>query len=192
MASMNPKELTADELKALVVAYAKCWLAHDGCWFLTVEERRGISEAIYHDREAWRQFAPLEARRVMEARGLKPGGGLAALAEALNFRMYRWLNEQEIVLTKKRTYFRDERVPRPGGAAPEGHAGFPVQAGGRGGVRRVRPGGGPEDKNHLSAVPAGRAGRGGVLPVAVCVSKTGNGKVKVKRNAAPARGRRFL
>lgn len=92
---MGNETLTVEELKALLKAYAKCWLAHDGCWFLSVEEDLGTEEAIKYDREAWRKFAPLEARRIMEARGIEAGGGLAALAEALQFRMYRWLNDQE-------------------------------------------------------------------------------------------------
>jgi len=87
-------------------AYAKCWLAHDGCWFLAVEEELGTPQAIAYDRDAWRRFAPIEAKRVMEARGIKAGGGLAALAEALAFRMYHLLNEQEIDLTGDRLIFR--------------------------------------------------------------------------------------
>lgn len=92
---MDYEALTHQDLIALIKAYAKCWLAHDGCWFLSVEEDRGTDEAIKYDREAWRKFAPIEARRIMEARGIEVGGGLPALAEALRFRMYHALNEQE-------------------------------------------------------------------------------------------------
>ncbi len=97
---MENEEYKPEELKALIKAYAKCWLAHDGCWFLSVEEELGTDEAIKYDREAWRKFAPLEAKRIMEARGIEAGGGLPALAEALRFRMYRWLNDQEIHLSE--------------------------------------------------------------------------------------------
>lgn len=96
---MINESLKSEELIALIKAYAKCWLAHDGCWFLSVEEDSGTEKAIKYDREAWRKFAPLEARRVMEARGIKPAGGLPALADALKFRMYSWLNEQEVNLS---------------------------------------------------------------------------------------------
>jgi hypothetical protein len=102
---LHNEALTSTELKALLKAYAKCWLAHDGCWFLSVEENLGTEEAIKYDREAWRKFAPLEARRIMEARGIKAGGGLAALAEALRFRMYRWLNDQEVKLSENTLTF---------------------------------------------------------------------------------------
>ena len=97
---MINEELSQEELIAIIKGYAKCWLAHDGCWFLSVEEEAGTEEAIKYDREAWRKFAPIEAKRVMEARGIKPGGGLEALAEALKFRMYNWLNDQDIVLSE--------------------------------------------------------------------------------------------
>ncbi|UCH77745.1 MAG: hypothetical protein JSU81_08450 [Candidatus Coatesbacteria bacterium] len=97
---MVNERLTVEELIKLIKSYAKCWLAHDGCWFLSVEEAAGTEEAIKYDREAWRKFAPIEARRIMEARGLSPGGGLPALAEALRFRMYAWLNEQDIEISE--------------------------------------------------------------------------------------------
>jgi len=99
------EDLSSEELHRLVQAYAKSWLAHDGCWFLAVEEGRGLEEAIRQDERSWSRFAPLEARRVMEARGIAPGGGLEALAEALRFRMYSFLNEQEAELEGDRLRF---------------------------------------------------------------------------------------
>jgi hypothetical protein len=102
---LENEEFKTDELRSLIKAYCKCWLAHDGCWFLSVEEELGTEEAIKYDREAWRKFAPLEARRIMEARGIEAGGGLTALAEALKFRMYRWLNEQEVSLSENTLTF---------------------------------------------------------------------------------------
>ncbi len=98
-------DLSREELLALITAYTKSWIAHDGCWFLAVEAEKGLEEAIHFDEEAWRRFAPVEARRVMEARGIKPGGGLPALAEALSYRMYRFLNEQELEMTEERLVF---------------------------------------------------------------------------------------
>jgi len=99
------EDLSSEELHRLIRAYAKSWLAHDGCWFLAVEEERGLEEAIRQDERSWSRFAPLEARRVMEARQIAPGGGLAALAEALRFRMYSFLNEQEAELEGDRLRF---------------------------------------------------------------------------------------
>jgi hypothetical protein len=93
------EDIKREELIVLIKAYAKCWLAHDGCWFLSVEDDLGTEEAIKYDREAWRKFAPIEARRIMDARGIEAGGGLPALAQTLKFRMYNWLNEQDIQLS---------------------------------------------------------------------------------------------
>lgn len=102
---MNYEALSSDDLIAIIKAYAKCWLAHDGCWFLSVEEELGTEEAIKYDREAWRKFAPLEARRIMEARNIAAGGGLPALADALKFRMYHALNDQESRLSENTLTF---------------------------------------------------------------------------------------
>jgi hypothetical protein len=102
---LDYKSLTSNELISLLKAYAKCWLAHDGCWFLAVEEDLGTEAAIKYDREGWRKFAPIEARRIMEARNIEVGGGLAALAEALKFRMYHALNDQEVVMSENTLTF---------------------------------------------------------------------------------------
>jgi hypothetical protein len=75
-------------------AFAKNWLAHDGCWFLAAEERRGMDEAITLDAAAWRRFAAVEARRIMDTFGIGPGQGLEGLERALAFRMYAVVNEQ--------------------------------------------------------------------------------------------------
>lgn len=100
------EDLTREELQKLVKAYAKNWLAHDGCWFLASEADLGIEKAIELDTEAWRKFAPIEAKRVMQARGIEEGGGLPGLAEALSFRMYSFINTQEYELTEDKLTFR--------------------------------------------------------------------------------------
>jgi hypothetical protein len=100
------EDLSRDELHKLIQAYTKSWLAHDGCWFLAAEEARGIDEAIKLDEGAWARFAPIEAKRVMEARGIDEGGGLPALAEALSFRMYSFVNKQEVQLENGLLIFR--------------------------------------------------------------------------------------
>ena len=42
----NIEELPKEQLYELLKIYAKNWLAHDGCWFLSVEEKYGIDMAI--------------------------------------------------------------------------------------------------------------------------------------------------
>lgn len=84
-----------DLLKALGM-FAKSWLAHDGCWFLAVEERFGMETAIELDARSWERFAALEARRIMTAFNLAAGGGLPALEAALRLRMYSLINSQRL------------------------------------------------------------------------------------------------
>ena len=84
-----------DLLKALK-AFARNWLAHDGCWFLAAEERLGMEAAIDLDASAWQRFAAAEARRIIDVFGVPQGGGLAALERALSLRMYAVLNEQHV------------------------------------------------------------------------------------------------
>ncbi len=89
-------ELSRAELLALLEVYARNWLAHDGCWFLAVEEEHGLEAAIELDRRAWERFSPVEARRIMQAFGIPDQGGLAALARALGYRLYASVNEQQL------------------------------------------------------------------------------------------------
>jgi len=92
---LDVKGMSRDDLIRLLDIYAKNWLAHDGCWFLAAEEKLGIDSAIDLDRESWRRFSPAEARRIMQSFGIPPGGGLQALAKALDYRLYAMVNEQE-------------------------------------------------------------------------------------------------
>jgi hypothetical protein len=82
-----------DLLRALEM-FAKNWLAHDGCWFLAAEETLGMEEAIELDTLAWQRFAVTEANRIMSTFGIAPGGGLAALEQALGLRQYSVINAQ--------------------------------------------------------------------------------------------------
>ena len=96
----NIDDLTLEELKTLLNIYAKNWLAHDGCWFLSIEEKRGMEEAIELDRESWRKFTVVEAKRLIEFLDLPNNPGLEGLAKALRFRLYATLNEDEMQFDK--------------------------------------------------------------------------------------------
>lgn len=91
------EELSREDLLGVIDDFAKNWLAHDGLWFLAVEERYGIEIAIELDRAAWSSFTRIEAKRIMKRLGMEPGGGIRALSRALSFRLYARLNDQEIV-----------------------------------------------------------------------------------------------
>jgi len=99
--------MSREELVRVAIDDAKNWLAHDGLWFQAVEAAHGMEAAIAADREAWRHFTVIEAKRIMERLGMKPGGGVPALVEALQHRLYARLNLQECVeVTERRAVFR--------------------------------------------------------------------------------------
>lgn len=88
--------LSREDLLKLLDVYAKNWLAHDGCWFLAIEQRYGHDAALEMDTHAWEMFAAAEARRIMRAFDIPEQGRLPALAKALSLRAYARINPQEI------------------------------------------------------------------------------------------------
>jgi len=103
----RPVDLTKQELLDFISDAAKNWLAHDGLWFQGVESERGLAVAMKLDKQAWEKFTVIEAKRIMQRLGMEPGGGIRALAEALGFRLYAFVNEQEISeLTEKSCVFK--------------------------------------------------------------------------------------
>ena len=91
---MKIEDLAREDLIKLVQMYAKNWLAHDGCWFLAVEEKFGMEIALELDAQAWTCFSPVEARRIMQTFAIPEGGGLDALEKALGYRLYATVNRQ--------------------------------------------------------------------------------------------------
>jgi len=87
--------LSREELLKLVQAYARSWLAHDGCWFLAAEEKYGMDTAMELDTRSWERFSPAEARRIMRTFDIAPNGGLVSLEKALGYRLYAAVNRQE-------------------------------------------------------------------------------------------------
>ncbi len=87
-------DLSHEKLKELLDNWAKNWLAHDGLWFQAVEKRFGLEAAMELDAEAWGHFTAIEAQRIKELLKLPDDGGLDALEQALNFRLYARLNRQ--------------------------------------------------------------------------------------------------
>lgn len=95
--------LDKEELFELTKNFAKNWLAHDGCWFLAIEKELGMEIAINMDREAWRLFTVVEAKRIIEFLGLPANPGIDGLARALKFRMYALLNEDNVEIVDNKT-----------------------------------------------------------------------------------------
>ncbi len=104
---IEPKDLSKQELLRLLSDAGKNWLAHDGLWFQAVEKKFGMDAAIELDRQAWEKFTKIEARRIMKRLNMKPGGGIPALIQALQFRLYAFINVQEVVeVTENRCVFK--------------------------------------------------------------------------------------
>ncbi len=94
---MDQRELLNSEvMEAMLSDFAKNWLAHDGLWFQAVEKQFGIDKAIELDREAWEKFTVIEAKRIMARHQIHENGGLEGLKKALGFRLYAFINVQEI------------------------------------------------------------------------------------------------
>jgi len=96
-------DLSREELIEMLNIYAKNWLAHDGCWFLAIEEAYDMEMAINMDREAWRRFTVVEAKRLIQFLELGENSGLEGLAKALKFRLYSTLNEDRVDIIDDQT-----------------------------------------------------------------------------------------
>jgi hypothetical protein len=104
---VTPKNFNREDLIELLIDAAKNWLAHDGLWFQVVENKFGINTAIELDGKAWNKFTRIEAQRIMKRLNMKPGGGIPSLIQALHFRLYAYINKQEITeVSEKRCIFR--------------------------------------------------------------------------------------
>lgn len=98
-------KFSKDELIKLIENYAKNWLAMDGVWFQSVEQKSGMDAAMFHDLEVWRSFTVIEAKRIKEFLRLNEQPGLDGLAQALQLRFYANINEAEIERTEDRLVY---------------------------------------------------------------------------------------
>ncbi|MEO0137541.1 MAG: DUF6125 family protein [candidate division WOR-3 bacterium] len=104
---IEPEDLTKEELLQFLPDLAKNWLAHDGLWFLGVEEKYGMEVAIELDKKAWEKFTVIEAERIMKRFKIPAYSGIPGLIQALKFRLYAFINKQEIVeVSEKRCVLR--------------------------------------------------------------------------------------
>jgi hypothetical protein len=94
------EDLSREDLLELTRVYAKNWLAHDGCWFLAAEQKYGMDVAIELDTESWRNFTIIEARRLIDFLQLGENSGIEGLKNALRFRLYATINEDEITVSE--------------------------------------------------------------------------------------------
>lgn len=87
-------DLSNEQLKELVRVYARNFLAIDGVWFQSVEQKWGMDEAMHHDCEAWKRYSVSEARRLKKFLQLDEHPGLEGLQQAFVFRFSAFVNSQ--------------------------------------------------------------------------------------------------
>lgn len=102
----NLDNLSRDQLCQLIEIYSKNWLALDGVWFQSIEQKFGMDEAMEHDANAWRRFTVIEAKRIKEFLKLPEHAGLDGLKAALNLRFYANLNKHEIIIKDNTLLYR--------------------------------------------------------------------------------------
>jgi len=90
------EEMSKEKLLELIEMYSKNWLAMDGVWFQSVEKQLGMEAAMYHDKEAWKRFTIIEAKRIKDFLKLPDNSGIEGLTKALKLRFYANINEDLI------------------------------------------------------------------------------------------------
>ncbi|MCK5569636.1 MAG: hypothetical protein KAJ15_07955 [Spirochaetes bacterium] len=99
--------LTKEKLLDYIEILSKNWLAHDGCWFLAIEDDLGLEAAMKYDKTGWVYFTVIEAKRIKKYLALAERPGIEGLTQALKFRLYANINIQEIVeITPNSCIFR--------------------------------------------------------------------------------------
>jgi hypothetical protein len=122
-------DLNKKELTELLTDAAKNWLAHDGLWFRAVEEKFGMKAALDLDKRAWEKFTEIEAKRIMKRLNMSSGGGISALIQALKFRLYAFINVQEVLeVSETRCVFRMNRCRVQEARQRQGLPDFPCKS----------------------------------------------------------------
>ena len=100
---------TAEKLERILSDMGKNWLANDGVWFQAVENN--FDDQMFHAKRindsCWVRFSYLEAKTIMKRLNLPENGGIPALKEALKYRQYALVNQQETIdVAEDRIIFR--------------------------------------------------------------------------------------
>ncbi|GAB6887621.1 hypothetical protein JCM13304A_11190 [Desulfothermus okinawensis JCM 13304] len=85
-----------ENLYKIMETVSKMWIANDGLWFLSVEHKRDMNDAKRCNDSCWCWFSPIEAWHIKRFLKMDDHPGLKGLEKALKFRMYAFLNIQEI------------------------------------------------------------------------------------------------
>lgn len=100
------RSLSKEKLLELIELDAKNGVALDGVWFQSVEHKLGMDEAMEHDKNAWNNFCPVEARRIKQFLDLDEHPGLDGLAKCLPFHVVHRANTCEVIQEENRIVCR--------------------------------------------------------------------------------------
>jgi len=89
--------LPKEKIEQLRDAASVNWLANDGVWFQAIEFTRGMNDAKRANDSTWAQFSPFEARTIKKILGLGDFPGIEGLKKALQYRLYNYVNKQDII-----------------------------------------------------------------------------------------------
>lgn len=89
-------DMPEEKLFLLRENVAANWLANDGIWFQAVEFSNGMTAAKHCNDAAWAKFSPLEAWSVKRILNLPESPGLDGLKQALQLRLYTFINKQSV------------------------------------------------------------------------------------------------
>jgi len=125
--------LSKEDLVGLLEDMGKNWLACDGIWFQTIE--RNYDYEMYTAKRIndtnWVRFSYIEAKMIMRRLNLPENGGLSALKEALKYRQYALINQQEIVeISNNKVIFRMNDCRVQSARKSRGLPDYPCKSGG--------------------------------------------------------------
>ncbi len=95
-----------EKLIGLIDAMSINWLADDGIWFQTVENRQDMYTSKRCNDTCWTKYSPLEASMIKSFLKIPEHGGMQGMEKALNFRLYARINKQTIEKDGKDLIFR--------------------------------------------------------------------------------------
>lgn len=102
----NIENLSKEELIGLVKLLAKNQFALDGVWFQSIESKYGMDEAMEHDRNVWRRYTEIDARRIKSFLKLPDNAGIDGLEKALSLRFCALSNSSEIIVKEDALIYR--------------------------------------------------------------------------------------
>lgn len=123
--------LSDETLVKLREAVSVNWLANDGVWFQSVEFEQGMNTAKQCNDSCWGKFSPFEAWSVKKLLGLTENSGIEGLKQALQFRLYAFINEQSFAEETENSFvFRMNKCRVQDARKRKGLADYPCKSGG--------------------------------------------------------------